>query len=189
MLSTLPTFPRSLKLLSIPLISLALTACGGGGSTITITTESSAKFNGDWQSACTYNNSSDLSSIETLYISGTDYTIYVDEFDNGNCFGSSDFTTEIEGHLYFGDYKPYASNYCEDTIEVDFVPVAVFEDNIEIPPFEINAYLNLPEGASYNLMCTRNGELFTGDISFDDGTTENLRPLSMNYNNPLEAIN
>ena len=185
----LSTLPRSLKILSIPLFSLALAACGGAsGETIIISSERFSDYEGNWQSACTYDSSTDLSSLETLYISGTDYTIFVDEFDNSDCFGNSDFTTEIEGYLYFGDYRPFASAYCENTIEVDFAPGAVFENNTEIPPSQISAYLNLPENASYNLMCTRNSELYTGDLSFVDGRTENTRPLSLNYNNPLYAL-
>ncbi len=138
MLSTL------LKVLSIPLISLFLSACGGGGSTVVVTAEELSDYNGNWQSACSYDNNTGLSSIDTVYISGTDYTIYIDEFDNTNCFGSSDYTTEIEGYLYFGDYRPYVSNYCENTIEVDFTAAAIYEDGIKIPSSEISFYLDLP---------------------------------------------
>ncbi len=177
-----------LKVLSIPLISLFLSACGGGGSTLTLTAERLSDYNGNWQSACSYDNSTGLSSIDTFYITDTDYTIYTDEFDNNNCFGISEYTTEIEGYLYFGDYKPYASSYCSNTIEVDFVAVAVFEDGIELSTYEISSYLDLPENTSYNLMCTTNGALFTGDLSLDEGRTESTRPLSMNYDKPLYAF-
>ena len=176
------------KLLSIPLISLVLSACGGGGSSPTITPELLSDYNGNWQSVCTYDGSTDLSFVETLYITDTDYTIYIDEFDNNNCFGTSEYSTEIEGYLYFGDYKPYASNYCSNTIEVDFAAVAVFEDGIKLSPSEISSFLDLPENTSYNLMCTVNDELYTGDLSLDDGRTESTRPLSMNYDNPLYAF-
>jgi len=177
-----------LKVLSIPLISLFLSACGGGGSTLTLTAERLSDYNGNWQSACRYDSSTDLSFVETLYINDTDYTIYTDEFDNNNCFGTSEYTTEIEGYLYFGDYKPYASSYCSNTIEVDFVAVAVFEDGIELPTSEISSYLDLPENTSHNLICTVNGELYTGDLSLDDVRTESTRPLSMNYDKPLYAF-
>ena len=176
-----------LKVLSIPLISLFLSACGGG-ATLILTPERIANYNGNWQSVCTYDGSTGLSSIDTLYISGTDYTIYIDEFDNNNCFGSSDYTTEIEGYLYFGDYKPYASAYCENTIEVDFTAAAIFEDGTQIPSSEISAYLDLPSNTSHNLMCTRNNELFTGDLSLYDGRRDSTRPLSMNYEKPLYAF-
>lgn len=176
-----------LKVLSIPLISLFLSACGGG-ATLILTPERIANYNGNWQSVCSYDNSTGLSSIDTFYISDTDYTIYIDEFDNNNCFGISEYTTEIEGYLYFGDYKPYASSYCSNTIEVDFVAVAVFEDGIELSPSEISSYLDLPENTSHNIMCTRNSELFTGDLSIYDGRRDSTRPVSMNYDKPLYAF-
>ena len=184
----LSTLPRTLKVLSIPLISLALTACGSGGGGGYHYHDRISEYNGNWQSACIYNRSTDSSSIKTLYITDTDYTIYLDEFDNSNCFGSSDFTTEVEGYLYFGDYKPFASTYCDNTIEVDFVPEAVYEDDFKIPSADISAYLNLPEDATYNIMCRRNNQLFTGDLRIDDGKTEFTRPLSLNYDNRLYAF-
>ena len=180
---------RLLKVLSIPLISLFLSACGAGGATITITPERLADYDGNWQSACRYDSNADLTYIETLYITGTNYTIYIDEFDNSDCFGISDYTTEIVGYLYFGEYKPYASNYCENTIEVDFAAAAIFEDGTEISPSEISAYLDLPTKTSHDIMCTRNGELFTGDLSDYDGSRFSTRPLSLNYNRPLHAFN
>ncbi|MEH6457694.1 MAG: hypothetical protein V7749_15305 [Cocleimonas sp.] len=180
--------PTLLKILSIPLISLFLSACGSGSATIILTPERIASYNGSWQSACSYNRNTDLTSIETLYVSDTEYTIYIDEFDNNNCFGSSDYTTEIEGYLYFGDYIPYASNYCDNTIEVDFTAAVIFEDGIQIASSEISAYLNLPSNTSHNIMCTRDGELFTGDLSLYDGRRDSSRPLSMNYNKPLQAF-
>lgn len=180
--------PALLKVLSIPLISLFLSACGGGSATIIITPERIADYNGNWQSACSYNSNTGLSSIDTLYASGTDYTIYIDEFDNTNCFGSSDYSTAIEGYLYFGDYRPYASDYCENTIEVDFTAAAIFEDGIKIPSSEISDYLDLPSNTSHNLMCSYGGELFTGDLSLYDGRRDSTRPVVMNYNNPLVAF-
>lgn len=172
-----------LKILSIPLVSLALSACGG--ESYSISPDHIAKYNGNWQSSCSYDNSIGLSSLETLYITDTEYTIFTDEFDNPNCFGSSDFSTEVQGFLYFGDYKPDTSNFCRNTIEVDFVAAAIFEDGTKIPSSEISDYLNLPSNTLYDVMCVRDDELFTGDLSIDDGSTDNDRPLSMDYTKPL----
>ena len=172
-----------LKLLSIPLFSLVLSACGGGSSHY-ITPDQITEYNGSWQSACSYDSSTELSSIDTLYITDTEYTFYTDVFDNNNCFGSSDYTTEIEGYLYYGDYITYASSYCANTIEVDFTAAAIFEDGVQIPSSDISDYLDLPTNTSYNIMCTRNGELYTGDLAVDDGSDDSTRPLSLDYDRP-----
>ena len=165
-----------------------MVACGGGGID-SHHYDRLSDYNGNWQSECRYDSSTDLTYIKTLYITDTQYTTFIDEYDNSDCFGNSDFTTEIEGVLYYGDYKPYASSYCENTIEVDFAATAVFEDGNEIPPAEIGEYLDLPNNnTSHNIMCTRNSTLYTGDLSLDDGRAHSSRPLSLDYDNPLKAF-
>ena len=179
------TQSKLLKFLSIPLVSVALSACGGDSY---IDHDRIAKYNGNWQSSCSLDSNTGLSSLKTLYITDTEYTIFTDEFDNPNCFGSSDFITEVQGFLYYGDRKPDTSNFCRNTVEVDFVAAAIFEDGTQIPSTEISDYLNLPSNTLYDVMCVRNGELFTGDLSVDDGSTDLDRPLSLDYTRPLEAF-
>jgi len=68
-----------LKVLSIPVFSLLLSACGGGGSD-RVTPDRISKYNGDWQTVCSYDSETQLSSIDTLYITDTEYTFFTDVF-------------------------------------------------------------------------------------------------------------
>jgi len=171
------------KVLSLSFISIILSACGSSATEETIN-----EFTGGWKSACRYDSVTDVSSIETLYINDTQYTAYIDEFENDNCFGSSDYTTEIEGYLHFDHYRPFASSYCDNTVEVDFVTTAIFEDDVELTDDEISDYLDVPGNVTYNLMCSKNLSLFTGDFITGSGRSPDSRPIAMNYNNPLYFI-
>jgi len=177
----LPT--KIYKVLGLSFISLLLSACGG--ATITITPDFVSKYNGNWQSSCKYDSSRNVSYIETLYISDTDYTLYTDEYDNSNCIGNSNYETEIQGFLYFGNTRSSISNFCSNTVEVDFTASVIYENGRQIPSTQISAFLNLQSNTSFDLICTDDDELYRGDYNPNNGRFNNTRPLSLDITIPF----
>lgn len=174
-----------MKLLAITATSLALTACGGGSSDNQSFVKRISAYQGNWQSACRYDSSTRLSSMDTLYITDTAYSFFTDVFDNNSCAGNSRASTEINGYLYFGADRTDASAYCNNAIEVDFSATAIRENGVRLPNSQISRFLDLPSNVSYNLMCTHNNQLFTGDLSEKDGSSEAQRPYSVALDRPF----
>jgi len=174
--------------LVIGLMSVLLTACGGGAISTHVSNERIAEYSGKWQSDCINNPNTGVALIDTTYVSGTSYTTYIDEYATSDCSDISQYTTLIEGYLSFGDDVPYASSYCDNAIEVDLTIDAINEDGTELTSQEIKDYFDLPTNTLYDLMCTVNEELYTGDFTFYNGKSYANRPVSINHNNPLFGL-
>jgi hypothetical protein len=177
-------FLRVNKVVVFVLMSLSLTACGGGGD---FTSSSGIpEFNGTWVSDCFTNGVTNDSLINTTTISGTSATFTIMEYSSVDCMGTASGTTELIADMVFGADRPEASSVCTNVKEVDFNVLSINENGISSTESEILGFLGLPTLTVYDLICSEGNQLFTGEFTQDlDGSTAAKRPEFIDHGSPL----
>lgn len=179
------------KIYSIILISVFLTACGGGGdddfveNTIT-------DIQGDWITDCRTSSNGSSSIISYTFDTsnqGNDFFVSgFSSYDTNNCSGSSDITL-LAGDIFYSGEE--ATSVCIAE-KIDLFVTSADDGIDEFEGSDLDEFLADEglSGSDFDIACVPNDVLFLGlnDATLD-GSSNSRRPTQMNTSLVFNATN
>lgn len=158
--------------------SLALTACGGGGSSSTTKSNVKHTFDGTWLKMCKYNASTNTADKSKTTFKGDTSNVVVTTYTTSDCSGTATRTDEATFNIKYQGTFPTSTCTAE---KVDLKLTAAKRNGASLSKAQIDLVNSTTLYPKYQLLCIdSSGKLRKGDTSGElNGTTADKRPKEM----------